>query len=113
MRLPPRYLHSLGHEVVAVAENGQALVEKCAATHPDLAVIDVNMPVKDGITAAAEIYEEHPLAIILVSANYGPGIHSAARDSHVLTYLVKPVKRHDLVAALESLRCSASRGSVM
>lgn len=34
----------LGHDVVAVAENGQDLVERCAATHPDLAVIDVNMP---------------------------------------------------------------------
>ncbi len=91
----------LGHEVVAMAANGRELVEQCVANPPDAAIVDVNMPEKDGLAAAAEIYRAHPLPIILLSANFGPEFLERARRSHVLAYLVKPIKRADLVSALE------------
>jgi response regulator NasT len=91
----------LGHRVVAAAANGQELVDACAALHPEVVIIDVNMPEKDGLTAAADIYRTQPVPIILLSANYGPEFIRRAQDSHVLAYLVKPIKRGDLVSALE------------
>ncbi len=95
-----RILPRLGHEVVAVAENGQQLVEACRGHKPDLAITDIKMPEMDGIEAAEAIYEEHPLPIILVSAFPDPEFIKRAEADHVLGYLVKPIKHSDLAPAI-------------
>ena len=58
----------LGHVVVAVAETGRELIEKCREQHPDLVITDIKMPDMDGIDAAMQIYRDGPIPIILVSA---------------------------------------------
>ena len=50
----------LGHVVVAVAETGRELIEKCREQHPDLVITDIKMPDMDGIDAAAQIYRDGP-----------------------------------------------------
>jgi response regulator NasT len=95
-----RILPRLGHEVVAVAENGRQLVELCRQTRPDLVVTDVKMPKLDGIAAAEQICQERPVPVIVVSAYHDPELVERAEADHVLAYLVKPIKQADLAPAI-------------
>jgi two-component system, response regulator PdtaR len=91
-----RMLPRLGHEVVAVAKDGQELVELCRSALPDLVITDIKMPDLDGIEAATRIYHERPVPVILVSAHHDPEFIERAEADHILGYLVKPIKQADL-----------------
>ena len=93
-------LSRLGHQVIAVAENGRELVEHCQALQPDLVVTDIKMPEVDGIDAATQIYRVRPIPVILVSAYHEPELIARAEADHILGYLVKPIKQADLVPAI-------------
>lgn len=93
-------LPRMGHEVVAVARNGRELIERSAATDPDLLILDIKMPEIDGLQAAARISEQEPVPAIVVSAYHDPGLFERATADHVLAYLVKPIKQADLEAAI-------------
>jgi response regulator NasT len=95
-----RILPRLGHQVVAAAATGEELVRRCRELRPDLVVTDIRMPGMDGIEAAAEIYRDLPLPIVLVSAYHDPEFIARAEEDHVLAYLVKPVKQADLQTAI-------------
>ena len=90
----------LGHQVVAVAADGRELVEKCRAAAPDLVITDIKMPDLDGIDAAAQLYRERPVPVILVSAYHDPSLIERAEVDHILAYLVKPIKQADLAPAI-------------
>jgi len=89
-------LPRLGHQVVAVAQNGRELVEQCRAQRPDLVITDVKMPDMDGIDAAVQIYRDRPVPVILVSAYHAPELLARAESDHILGYLVKPIEQRDL-----------------
>src|SRR6201993_2666597 len=89
-------LPRLGHQVIAVAQNGRELVEQCRTTRPDLVITDIKMPDMDGIDAAVRIYQERPVPVILVSAYHDPGLIKRAESDHIMGYLVKPIKQADL-----------------
>jgi response regulator NasT len=74
----------MGHEVVAVANTGRELVEKCRACRPDLVITDVKMPDIDGLDAAKEIYEDCPIPILVVSAHHAPEFIARAVQHHIL-----------------------------
>jgi response regulator NasT len=93
-------LRQAGHEVVGAAGNGAELVQLSRREQPDLIITDIRMPEMDGIDAAAEIYEERPLPVILVSAFHDQELIDRASRNHVLAYLVKPVKGADLSPAI-------------
>jgi response regulator NasT len=95
-----KILPRLGHTVVAVAQNGHELIEQCRTHRPDLIVTDIKMPDMDGIDAAAAVYEEQPVAIILVSAYHDAELIRRAEADHVMGYLVKPIKQSDLEPAI-------------
>ena len=84
-------LRKQGHEVVAVADSGQALVEQCAETQPDVIITDNLMPDLGGADAAAIIYAQRPLPIILLSGYCDRNLVLEAERKHVLIYLVKPI----------------------
>ena len=90
----------LGHEVVGVARTGRELVDLCTSTHPDLVITDIKMPDMDGIDAAAQIYRQEAIAVILVSAYHDPEFIRRAEADHILAYLVKPIKQSDLEPAI-------------
>ena len=90
----------LGHEVIAVAGTGRELVEMCRATPPDLVITDIKMPDMDGIDAAARIYKDAAVPVILVSAHHDPATVRRAEAEHVMAYLVKPIKQADLEPAI-------------
>jgi response regulator NasT len=89
-------LARLGHQVVAVAENGRDLVQRCRALRPDLIITDIKMPDMDGIEAATQIYRDRPVPVILVSAYHDAALVERAEADHILGYLVKPIKQADL-----------------
>jgi response regulator NasT len=93
-------LSRLGHTVVAVAQNGKELVEFCRSSKPDLVITDIKMPDLDGIDAAEQIYRDHAVPVILVSAFSDPALIERAEMDHVMGYLVKPIKQTDLVPAI-------------
>ncbi len=90
----------LGHQVVGVARTGRELVELCMATHPDLVITDIKMPDMDGIDAAAQIYRQAAVPVILVSAYHDPEFIRRAEADHIMAYLVKPIKQADLEPAI-------------
>lgn len=95
-----KILPLLGHTVVVVAENGKELVEKCRAAKPDLVITDIKMPDMDGIDAAARVYRDGPIPVILVSAYHDADFIQRAEADHILAYLVKPIKQADLEPAI-------------
>jgi response regulator NasT len=98
-----RILPLLGHEVVAAAATGAELVEACRRTAPDLVITDIKMPDMDGLEAVRAIRAERPVPVIVVTG-YQDRVHRArAKGEEVLAYLLKPVKRADLEAALRSV----------
>ena len=95
-----KILPILGHQVVAVAQNGIELVELCAKTHPDLVITDIKMPDMDGIDAATQIYRQAAIPVILVSAYHDADFIRRAEADHIMAYLVKPIKQADLEPAI-------------
>lgn len=95
-----KVLAHLGHEVVAVAENGKDLLQKCRATQPELIITDIAMPEMDGIEAVREICRQQSLPVILVSAHHDGEFIDRAMKEQVLAYLVKPIQKGDLQPAI-------------
>ncbi len=96
-----KVLPRLGHQVVAVAENGKQLVEQCRKLRPDIVITDIKMPELDGIQAATEIFNcGLALPVILVSAFHDQQLIERAEANHVMAYLVKPIKQADLEPAI-------------
>ena len=94
-------LCELGHQVVAVAENGKSLVRQCATTAPDVVITGTLTPEMNGCDAAAVIYERRPIPIILYSGHCEPDLVINAEHKHVFMYLVKPICPEHLQAALK------------
>jgi len=95
-----KVLAYLGHDVVAVAENGNDLLQKCRSVEPDLIITDIAMPDMDGLEAVAEICRERPVPVILVSAHHDGEFIERAMKEQVLGYLVKPIQKDDLQPAI-------------
>ncbi|MBC7817884.1 MAG: response regulator [Planctomycetaceae bacterium] len=93
-------LPRLGHEVVGVAQTGRELIELTRTLLPDLVITDIKMPDLDGLAAAEEICRETPIPIIVVSAYHDPQFIERATQNHVLAYLLKPIRQHDLAPAI-------------
>lgn len=90
-------------EVIAEATNGQEAVERVQETHPDVALLDLSMPLMNGIEAARQIRSRAPETKVLIVSQYDiPGMVQEAFDAGVLGYILKVDVGKDLVAALEA-----------
>jgi two-component system response regulator AlgR len=88
-----------GHRVVAQAANGQAALDACASHEVDLVLMDIRMPVMDGLTAAARLAEQPmPPAVVFVTAYDEHAL--AAFERSAADYLLKPIRRQRLEKAL-------------
>ncbi|MGO5287808.1 ANTAR domain-containing response regulator [Pseudoscardovia suis] len=94
-------LESAGYEVVGEAANGQEAVDLVKKTHPDVVVMDIKMPVKDGITAAREINEEFIAPVVMLTAFSQKDLVAEAVDAGVMAYLVKPFVPGKLFPTIE------------
>jgi response regulator NasT len=93
-------LEEEGYEVVEAADGEQA-VRLAREVHPDLAILDIKMPVKDGLVAAQEISEERIAPVLILTAYSQRELVEQAAEAGAMGYLVKPFQKHDLLPAIE------------
>ena len=95
-------LRELGCEVVGTAADGFDAVELCRQHRPDVVLMDVNMPVFDGLSAAETVIEEDIAGcVVLLTAFSDRDIIERAKRAGVTAYLVKPVTPKMLLPAIE------------
>ncbi|MFZ9542515.1 MAG: ANTAR domain-containing response regulator [Candidatus Nanopelagicaceae bacterium] len=92
-------LTEAGYEVVGEATNGEEAVKLVESQNPDLAILDVKMPVLDGISAAEKIISRAP--VLMLTAFSQKDLVERARDAGAMAYVVKPFAIGDLVPAIE------------
>ena len=94
-------LEEEGYVVVAEVGDGQAAVDQAQQLRPDLVILDVQMPVLDGIAAAEQIASARIAPVIVLTAFSQRELVERARDAGAMAYLVKPFNKNDLVPAIE------------
>jgi response regulator NasT len=94
-------LRDEGYQVVGEAGDGQEAVDLAEALRPDLVIMDVKMPRRDGIDAAAEIAAKRIAPIVILTAFSQRDLVEKARDAGAMAYLVKPFSISDLIPAIE------------
>lgn len=94
-------LADAGHEIVGEAANGQEAIKLAKELQPDFVIMDVKMPVLDGITAAKVIANENIAPVLLLTAYSQQDIVEKASEAGVIAYLVKPVREEQLFPAME------------
>ncbi|CBH48560.1 response regulator NasT [Prescottella equi] len=94
-------LREEGYDVVGEAGDGQRAVELAEELRPDLVIMDVKMPRRDGIDAASEIAAKRIAPVVILTAFSQRELVERARDAGAMAYLVKPFSKSDLVPAVE------------
>lgn len=94
-------LRDEGYEVAGEAPNGQVAVDLTESLRPDLVIMDIKMPVRDGIDAASEIARKRLAPVVMLTAFSQRDFVERARDAGAMAYLVKPFNQSDLVPAIE------------
>ncbi len=94
-------LREAGYDVVGEAADGEQAVRLAEEHRPDLVVMDVKMPVLDGISAAERIAAARIAPVVLLTAFSQRELVERARDAGAMAYVVKPFTANDLLPALE------------
>jgi AmiR/NasT family two-component response regulator len=97
-------LEEEGYSVVAEVGDGQQAVDRARDLRPDLVILDIQMPVLDGLSAAEQIAEARLAPVIVLTAFSQRELVERARDAGAMAYLVKPFSKNDLVPAIEVAR---------
>lgn len=93
-------LGEMGYTVVGPVTDGEAAIEVARTALPDLALLDIRMPRRSGLEAAREIFAEHAIPVIVISAFSDPDTVTEAAQSGVFGYLVKPATDDQLRVAI-------------
>lgn len=94
-------LEEEGYRVCGEASDGETAVRMTEELRPDLVILDVQMPVLDGLAAAERIAAARLAPVIILTAYSQRELVVRARDAGAMTYLVKPFQKRDLIPALE------------
>lgn len=94
-------LREEGFDVVGEAADGATAVRLAEELRPDLVVMDVKMPVLDGISAAEQIVGQRIAPVLILTAFSQRDLVERARDAGAIAYVVKPFTKNDLVPAIE------------
>ena len=97
-------LEEEGYAVVAEVGDGQQAVDLATELTPDLVILDIQMPVLDGLSAAEQIASARIAPVIVLTAFSQRELVERARDAGAMAYLVKPFSKNDLVPAIEVAR---------
>ncbi|MEU2686291.1 response regulator [Streptomyces hygroscopicus] len=90
-----------GYSVVGEAGDGETAVALAQEHRPDLVILDVKMPVLDGISAAERIAGDRIAPVLMLTAFSQRELVERARDAGAMAYLVKPFSKSDVVPAIE------------
>lgn len=94
-------LTNSGYSVVGEAANGREAVSQARLSHPDLVIMDINMPEMDGIAAARILATERLAPVLLLTGHSDRDLVQGATEAGVIGYLVKPFRESELVPAIE------------
>ena len=94
-------LTDAGYDVVGQASNGEEAVSLAESLRPDLIIMDIKMPVMDGLAAAESIGEQRICPVIMLTAFSQKELVERARDAGVMGYIVKPFTVSDVTPAIE------------
>jgi len=98
---PAKMLAELGYDAVWQASDGEQAVALVHEHRPDVVIMDVKMPVLDGISAAEQIGKERIAPVIMLTAFSQKELVERARDAGVMAYIVKPFTQADLAPAVD------------
>ncbi|TYL45845.1 response regulator [Nocardioides sp. BGMRC 2183] len=90
-----------GYHVLGQAADGAKAIELAEELRPDLVILDVKMPVLDGIAAAEAIAGKRIAPVVMLTAFSQRDLVERAREAGAMSYLVKPFSQSDLVPAIE------------
>ena len=93
-----------GYDVVGQAGDGAKAIELAQQLRPDVVILDVKMPVLDGIAAAEVIAGQRISAVVILTAFSQRELVERAREAGAMAYLVKPFNQSDLTPAIEMAR---------
>jgi AmiR/NasT family two-component response regulator len=96
-----KMLEDMGHRVVGEAADGQKALELARTAKPDVVILDIKMPVMDGLDAAKIIAEEKIAPVVLLTAYSQQDLVERAKEAGVFAYLVKPFREESLMPAIE------------
>ena len=102
-------LRGEGFDVVGEADKGERALELARDLRPDLVLMDVKMPVMDGITAAETIAKERIAPVVLLTAFSQKELVERAREAGAMAYVVKPFGPNDLIPAMTQLAVSLEK----
>lgn len=94
-------LREVGYDVVGEAADGESAIRLVEELRPDLVVMDIKMPILDGISAAERIARARIAPVVLLTAFSQKELVERARDAGAMAYVVKPFTSADLMPALE------------
>ncbi len=94
-------LTEAGYEVVGQASDGEQAVALATSLKPDIVIMDVKMPVMDGISAAEQIGKDRLCPVVMLTAFSQTELVERARDAGVMAYIVKPFTASDVTPALD------------
>lgn len=90
-----------GYVVVGEAGDGETAVRIAEETKPDLVILDIKMPIMDGIAAAERIAGSRIAPVVILTAFSQRDLVERARAAGAMAYLVKPFQKSDLIPAIE------------
>jgi response regulator NasT len=90
-----------GYDVVGEAGDGETAVRLAEETKPDLVILDIKMPIMDGLAAAEKIAGARLAPVVILTAFSQRALVERARAAGAMAYLVKPFQKSDLVPAIE------------
>jgi two-component system, response regulator PdtaR len=90
-----------GYAVVGEAGDGQRAIELATELRPDLVMLDIKMPILDGISAAERIAAERIAPVVILTAFSQRDLVERASEAGAMAYLVKPFSKSDVVPAIE------------
>lgn len=103
-------LQELDFEVIGEAADGFDAIELCRAKHPDVVLMDVKMPIFDGLTASETILSESLAGcVVLLTAFNDRDVIARASQAGVTGYLVKPIDQKSLLPTIEVAYAQSQR----
>ena len=94
-------LQEEGYDVVGEAGDGQEAVRLAEELTPDLVILDVKMPILDGISAAEQIVKNRIAPVVMLTAFSQRELVERAVEAGAMAYLVKPFAKTDLIPTIE------------
>jgi response regulator NasT len=90
-----------GYDVVGEAGDGETAVRLARELKPELVILDIKMPIMDGLAAAEKIADDRIAPVVILTAFSQRDLVERARAAGAMAYLVKPFQKSDLVPAIE------------